>query len=353
MQIILVDDGSTDCSNIICDKYASKDNRIIVIHQENRGLVAARKAGLQHAVGDYIGFVDGDDYVEPTMYETLLQEIINSQADVVHAGFWNGNQKELKFTRQVIDLEKNRNRLLEDILETGEITPSIWSKLFKGELIRESYAKVKDTSSYGEDLICLCEVIMKAKKISLLDQAEYHYCIRQDSISHVISVDNVKKEIKLHDDICEILRENRCYEQFETVMNRFLINHILMGLEKINDNEFQVQKYYFPKPEFLQNKRIIIYGAGRIGRDYYSQICRYNNCEVVAWVDKYPEKCHYKYIQVRTIEELLGKEYDFIVIAVKSEIMVANIREELKVMGIEADKVLWETPRLLIETSYI
>ena len=58
-------------------KYASKDNRIIVIHQENRGLVAARKAGLQHAVGDYIGFVDGDDYVEPTMYETLLQEIIN------------------------------------------------------------------------------------------------------------------------------------------------------------------------------------------------------------------------------------------------------------------------------------
>ena len=85
IQVILVDDGSTDSSGKICDEYRQKDNRIVVIHQENKGLVAARKEGLKKSAGEYVGFVDGDDYIEPQMYARLLAIMESTEADIVHS----------------------------------------------------------------------------------------------------------------------------------------------------------------------------------------------------------------------------------------------------------------------------
>ena len=83
IEIILIDDGSTDSSGAICDKYALVDSRIHVLHIENSGVSNARNVGLNHATGDYIGFVDSDDYIEPNMYELLLEELIADDVDVV------------------------------------------------------------------------------------------------------------------------------------------------------------------------------------------------------------------------------------------------------------------------------
>ena len=81
LQIILVDDGSTDDSGKVCDKYALKDSRIKVIHQKNSGPVRARKTGLEASTGEYIGFVDSDDWIEPNMYEEMLNNLIQTNAD--------------------------------------------------------------------------------------------------------------------------------------------------------------------------------------------------------------------------------------------------------------------------------
>lgn len=104
IQIILVDDGSLDQSGIICDKYAALDCRIEVIHQCNQGLVVARKSGLKIARGEYIGFVDGDDYISHDMYDKLLKEIQQNDADFVHSGFWQNGKKSISFEKKVIDL---------------------------------------------------------------------------------------------------------------------------------------------------------------------------------------------------------------------------------------------------------
>lgn len=88
LQIILVDDGSTDGSETICDEYAKIDKRITVIHRDNGGLVRARKTGLEYAKGDYVGFVDGDDYIDEEMYAYLYEEIIKGKADMVHTPFF-------------------------------------------------------------------------------------------------------------------------------------------------------------------------------------------------------------------------------------------------------------------------
>ena len=87
LEVILVDDGSVDNSGMIADKYARNDQRIIVIHQVNKGVSAARNAGLDLATGDYIGFVDGDDYIEPDMYEILMRIIDEQQVDIAHCGY--------------------------------------------------------------------------------------------------------------------------------------------------------------------------------------------------------------------------------------------------------------------------
>ena len=104
LQIILVDDGSTDGSGSICDKYKEIDERIIVIHQQNKGLVGARKAGLYMATGQYIGFVDGDDYINKEMYQSLLDYAITETADVVHSAYfidkWGVKREYIKYFRQ-------------------------------------------------------------------------------------------------------------------------------------------------------------------------------------------------------------------------------------------------------------
>ena len=87
LEVILVDDGSVDNSGMIADKYARNDQRINVIHQVNKGVSAARNAGLDLATGDYIGFVDGDDYIEKDMYERLLFNAIKYKADISHCGY--------------------------------------------------------------------------------------------------------------------------------------------------------------------------------------------------------------------------------------------------------------------------
>lgn len=88
LEIILVDDGSPDRSGAICDEYAARDSRIVVIHQENRGLSGARNAGLDRATGEFVAFVDSDDYLEMSMYENLMVAAMERNADIVIGDFY-------------------------------------------------------------------------------------------------------------------------------------------------------------------------------------------------------------------------------------------------------------------------
>ena len=184
LEIILIDDGSTDGSDKICDKLACEDSRIVVIHQKNGGVSSARNAGLACAHGKYIGFVDGDDWIDKDMYKILYELMVENSADLSCC-----NYRRI-FLDRVADFSDNRVRLyygseMFDTWKTGHelclISPAIWNKLYKRELFEG--VKFPDIRKY-EDGAVNAEILAKIKCGVFINRAYYNYVTNQGSLTH-------------------------------------------------------------------------------------------------------------------------------------------------------------------------
>ena len=186
LEIILVDDGSTDSSPKICDKYAEKDNRIKVVHKENGGVSDARNVGLENSSGDLIGFVDPDDYIKKGMFEYLYSGMKKYGADVSVCGVTDEyGEESLKgipsstfYVQEAEVLDKNK--AVEGVLEDKKIVSHLWDKLYKRELWEGIYFPV---GKRFEDMYVMHEVLARAEKVVLLPEEKYIYVRRSDSIS--------------------------------------------------------------------------------------------------------------------------------------------------------------------------
>lgn len=181
LEIILVDDGSTDSSGKICDEYAKKDKRIKVIHKENGGLSDARNAGLDICTGEFVGFVDSDDYVELNMFECLYNDCIINNCDIVFSNkileLDTGNKK---YNVNKIFCSKVENKIgaMRKILLTD---PAVCDKLFKKELFKEIRFPV---GKLYEDILTTPLLVEKTDKIYFDCRSFYHYIQHDNSIVH-------------------------------------------------------------------------------------------------------------------------------------------------------------------------
>jgi glycosyltransferase involved in cell wall biosynthesis len=198
LEIIVVDDGSTDGTGAICDKYKTKDFRITVIHQLNQGLSGARNTGLALAAGDYIGYVDGDDWIEPDMYRAMLEACEEECAQLAVCAYRQiGNEKEEKkqFTGERYILTKEN--ALEIYISDNQpyhIYNSVWSKLFRKDIIEGMQFPVGKKS---EDIMYTTRAMVNAEKCVFLDTPYYNYVVdRADSI-----MNNKLHERRFNDEI--------------------------------------------------------------------------------------------------------------------------------------------------------
>jgi glycosyltransferase involved in cell wall biosynthesis len=189
IEIILVNDGSSDKSAEICDSYEQLDKRVKVLHLENQGVSNARNRGIEIASGDYIGFVDADDWIEEQMYSNMLHEISKVNADVAicsHVIFGGNSERYVglpwedhsifekrAIAEQVIpvflapmDIEANSQQI---------VMGSVWKCLFHKEIIRRNKIEFDIKMTYTEDLIFLLHFLSKSEKILILDTPYYHY----------------------------------------------------------------------------------------------------------------------------------------------------------------------------------
>lgn len=168
----MIDDGSTDSSGAICDKYREKDSRVVVVHQENKGRSAARNAGLDVLTGDYVGFVDADDYIKWEMYEQLLNGLKKKDADICGCNFIHYYQitgrsmNSVQFKEQFID---NRELIVKRILKTSA---SLCNKLFKNKIFKKLRFPV---NREGEDAFVIPYIYGQIDKIQFLSECLYYY----------------------------------------------------------------------------------------------------------------------------------------------------------------------------------
>jgi glycosyltransferase involved in cell wall biosynthesis len=181
LEIILVNDGSTDESGKICDLYSLKDKRIKVIHKENGGSSDARNAGLREAAGKYIGFVDSDDFIETDMYEVLLKKLYAYDADIVqcaHNKIINGKIEPRYFSFK--EKQYHAFSAIKELILRRNFNSAVWDKLYKKELLQGIEFPVNIWG--GEDIIFIYKVFAKAQKLVSIDIAKYYYVKRQDSL---------------------------------------------------------------------------------------------------------------------------------------------------------------------------
>lgn len=193
IEVILVDDGSVDNSGRIADTYANKDQRIKVIHQINKGVSAARNAGLDLATGDYIGFVDGDDYIEPDMYEILMQIMDEQQVDIAHCGYQMVYPSRVDYYYNTKEKQKmNREEGVFEILKGRKVEPGLWNKLYKAELFKQVRLPVGIAET--EDLLCNFELFSLAESSYFYDVSKYHYILRSGSATNEILSEKKRRD---------------------------------------------------------------------------------------------------------------------------------------------------------------
>lgn len=296
LEIIIIDDGSTDKSGLICDLYSKRDSRIKVIHKENEGLVRARKEGILVSAGKYIGYVDGDDWIEPNMYEMLYQSMINESVDVTMCGRIEEYGEVHKYVRQGFKAGKyDRKRLVEEIFprfivnnnffEWG-IFPNLWDKLFKKEYIEDYQLKVNDIIKMGEDAACVYPCLLNVQSIYIMDECYYHYRqistsmvrvngqVEEERNNYYVLYNSVKETLLKSIHICDVTEQWRKYVLFLMIPRS---DSLYDGMEELS--------YLFPYKNIKRNADVLLYGMGVYGQRLYKYLMRTGFCRVVATFD--------------------------------------------------------------------
>ena len=188
LEIILVNDGSTDNCPNICDEFAQKDNRIKYISQQNKGVSAARNNGLKICTGDYIYFADSDDFLEPNMLEILISKAVNNNAEVAACKWQTEHNNSVTKVNNNLESEQeilyNSNKALISLFSFETFIGFGWNKLFKRELLINNNIIFNESLHMLEDELFCCQAIAYANLVVYVPHKLYHYRINDASATH-------------------------------------------------------------------------------------------------------------------------------------------------------------------------
>ena len=238
-ECILVDDGSPDNSGNICDEYAEKDKRFRVLHNENAGVSTARNNGLDEAKGEYVTFVDSDDWIKKEMLEELYNAAIDRKAEMVVSGLilTDGNNFEREF--------KARNGWLNIPKDFYPCIQGSCSKLFLKTVLSQYKIKFPVGITIAEDLYFVFQVCINSKRIFGTDKLFYYYRINSNSVTHNISIKNIQD-------------------------HAFIINRIISTLKDTNNESKDWEEWILIKKHNVKNQCI-------------------RNCNFALWWQVFPE----------------------------------------------------------------
>ena len=340
LQIILVDDGSPDRCPDICDLYASKDARIEVIHKPNGGLVSARKAGLQAAQGDYVCYVDGDDWVEPAYVENLVDAVVGADVDMAASGY---HKDILEQTHTVVDLVppgvyegrrlvwlQERMMSIGGIFEAG-LSTYLWNKIYRRELLLEPQMAVDERISIGEDTAVVYPAAMLARKIVVTDSCFYHYRQRDDSmLKGNYSTEGNKEKIRvLYEYMCAFSLKYDALCGWKRQVDDFVLGVCMMHIG--GPMIFGAD---------IRGKKVAIFKAGVFGQHLHQGLRQGNVCEVVSWVDDAWKECRRCGLDVDPVESISTVDFDYVLLASMERPLTEEATRQMESLGIPEEKIL-------------
>lgn len=251
LEIILVDDGSKDGSGVICDIYSKKDSRIKVVHKKNKGLSSARNVGLKNSHGNFCLFVDGDDYISPTMVKTMVKKIGNSDLIICNYKKVEKNGKEWYQQDQKIINDKNISykqfwKLFYDGGNSVVLTVT-WNKLYRRNIFRNLEFPI---GKIHEDEFIIENIVERCKEIKLIHDTLYYYVQRVDSI-----MNSPKKNSNSEYDLIDAwLYRYDEYNKYKKINHEYCLKLLMMIIKQLIINCFSVKE----KEKFYKYRKKII-----------------------------------------------------------------------------------------------
>lgn len=251
LEIILVDDGSTDASGKMCDDYEKRYGRVKVVHKENGGLTSAWIAGVKASKGDYLGFVDSDDWIDMDMYKRMYAKAKAHNADMVLCGlvkeFENQKRENTYLTDRLTKSFYGEKDIRKEIVpvffcdgsfDSRAIPASRAMKLYRRELIVDNIKYCDDRVSIGEDLVITFAAFIDTKSIyAMHDYYPYHYWINESSLTGKHDREYLNKLIVLRNQLMKINEEKSMYDYSEQIINDFLFLVLMCIKEEIHKNK--------------------------------------------------------------------------------------------------------------------
>lgn len=335
IEIILVDDGSKDSSGKICDIYAQKDNRIKVIHKLNGGLVSARKAGVAIATGNYITFVDSDDWIDTEAYAHVADVIHSHNVDVFIFGL-----KRVSYISTNYEHENlregfyNKNSLYEKICEINKqdlfykkiITTMCCNKVIKSDLIKSNIGNVDNTIKIGEDAALMYPVLLDAESYYITHNAYYNYRMNNESMMHKFVPDRYFSVDKVIRTVYSSVKKHG-YDSNSVIMRQFRL--YLFDLMLITDTSHYINNIRELYPQINDNTRILFYGRGVFAQNLKYLCEKDDTLEIVGFIDS------------SSINEIDRYKFDCVIIAVTISSFIEDILDTLKNKNIPSEKILY------------
>jgi glycosyltransferase involved in cell wall biosynthesis len=361
IEIILVNDGSIDSSGEICDTYSSIDSRVKTIHKNNGGLVSSRKTGLKASTGEYILYIDGDDWIELTLIENYVNQVLKFKADVVissHIVNLEGREDILmnSIPPGVYDKDKLKLTVYPKMLYTGKfsqfgIFSYSWGKLYRKELLLENQLRVDESITIGEDALCLYPTLLDADKLVILEQPGYHYRQRADSLIKTLRKIEISKMQKVYDDFKNIFFDKGILDIMLPQLQYYLLSLLIINTEG-PDIDGITDLYPFNKIE--SKKGLVIYGGGTFGQHVYKKITNNKSYNILAWIDEKHKHYSKLNLPVTGFDKIKSLNYDVIIIALIDENNSKQAILKLIKHGVDKNKIIqlpiynYTSPQMLL-----
>lgn len=358
-EIIIVNDGSTDDTHEIANKYMRSDERIFIIEQENMGVVKARERGLLIAKGKYVIFIDSDDWIEPEMIEFMISNIGDSQMITTAAFFEKENGQEKvtcddydEHTYSGEEFQKLYNGLIydKDKRRINKFTHWLWNKMFVTDIVRTIYPYIDPSIKNFEDKLIVILYVLNCNSIKITHKSFYHHTYRWGSAARSINYTFLASIGRVYEILDNKLNGHKYESELRNELQKWFSQVTYAYLDKranlSNDNR-PIKNVADIRG--LDEKRVVLYAGGRVGREYYRQLTA-QGINIVLWVDSNWDSLDTIDYRGRIMspEGLNEIDYDVIYIAVEGEKTAESIIGQLSDKGVSLSNIIWKKPYKLM-----